>query len=249
MSPHRLFRTPTVGTVPLRSARPLLNHRRHRCGFGVDWLEDRTLLATFLVTNTTDSGPGSLRQAILDSNAATGEHEHHRLRHPGRGRPDDRPALRPARDHPAGADRRLLPAGLRRHAAHRAERQPGRRRRRPDDHRLECHGPRPGHQRLLPGRRHPHHGNRRDRRLDLWQLPRHRSDRHAGRAQQRRGRDRRGSDQQPGRDQRRRRERREPSGTCSAATCSPASGSPGKARRATPWRATGSGPTSRDRSP
>ena len=35
-------------------------------------MEDRTLLSTFLVTNTGDSGPGSLRQAILDSNAATG---------------------------------------------------------------------------------------------------------------------------------------------------------------------------------
>src|SRR5947209_4510001 len=35
-------------------------------------VEDRTLLSAFLVTNTGDSGPGSLRQAILDSNAATG---------------------------------------------------------------------------------------------------------------------------------------------------------------------------------
>ena len=36
-------------------------------------MEDRTLLSTFLVDNTADSGPGSLRQAILDSNAATGQ--------------------------------------------------------------------------------------------------------------------------------------------------------------------------------
>ena len=35
-------------------------------------MEDRTLLTTFLVSTTGDSGPGSLRQAILDSNAATG---------------------------------------------------------------------------------------------------------------------------------------------------------------------------------
>jgi len=35
-------------------------------------MEDRTLLATFLVSNTGDSGPGSLRQAILDSNNAAG---------------------------------------------------------------------------------------------------------------------------------------------------------------------------------
>ena len=35
-------------------------------------MEDRTLLSTFLVNTTADSGAGSLRQAILDSNAATG---------------------------------------------------------------------------------------------------------------------------------------------------------------------------------
>ena len=34
-------------------------------------MEARTLLSTFLVTSTGDSGPGSLRQAILDSNADT----------------------------------------------------------------------------------------------------------------------------------------------------------------------------------
>ena len=34
-------------------------------------MEDRTLLSTFVVSNTDDSGPGSLRQAILDSNATT----------------------------------------------------------------------------------------------------------------------------------------------------------------------------------
>ena len=53
-----------------------------------------------------------------------------------------------------------------------------------------------------------------------------------------------GATQQPRRDQRRRRERRAPSETCSAATCSPASGSPGKARMAMPSRATSSAPTS-----
>ena len=35
-------------------------------------MEDRTLLSTFVVTSTGDGGPGSLRQAILDSNSATG---------------------------------------------------------------------------------------------------------------------------------------------------------------------------------
>ena len=35
-------------------------------------MEDRTLLSTFTVTNPADGGPGSLRQAIVDSNVATG---------------------------------------------------------------------------------------------------------------------------------------------------------------------------------
>ncbi len=34
-------------------------------------MEDRTLLAVLLVTNTDDSGPGTLRQAILNANAAS----------------------------------------------------------------------------------------------------------------------------------------------------------------------------------
>ena len=33
----------------------------------IEYLEDRRLLATFMVTNTADGGPGSLRQAILDA--------------------------------------------------------------------------------------------------------------------------------------------------------------------------------------
>jgi FG-GAP-like repeat len=35
-------------------------------------MEDRTLLSTFIVNNTDDGGPGSLRQAIVDSNNAVG---------------------------------------------------------------------------------------------------------------------------------------------------------------------------------
>jgi hypothetical protein len=35
------------------------------------WLETRELLSTFVVTNTNDSGPSSLRQAILDADAAS----------------------------------------------------------------------------------------------------------------------------------------------------------------------------------
>jgi FG-GAP-like repeat/FG-GAP repeat len=40
---------------------------------GFDFMEDRTLLSTFVVSNTGDSGPGSLRQAIIDSNSTAGE--------------------------------------------------------------------------------------------------------------------------------------------------------------------------------
>jgi parallel beta-helix repeat protein len=38
----------------------------------VEGLEDRQLLSTFSVVNTNDSGPGSFRQAILNSNATSG---------------------------------------------------------------------------------------------------------------------------------------------------------------------------------
>src|SRR5206468_2113799 len=40
-------------------------------------LEQRTLLSVFTVTTTADSGPGSLRQAILDANDAPGPDEVH----------------------------------------------------------------------------------------------------------------------------------------------------------------------------
>jgi hypothetical protein len=60
MSLNWLRRVPRRRSVPTppRFTRPRLEP-----------LEDRRLLATFLVTNTDDSGSGSLRQAILDANA------------------------------------------------------------------------------------------------------------------------------------------------------------------------------------
>ncbi len=60
---------------------PLPTHPRHGASRivrafpfrpGFDLMEDRTLLSTFAVNNTSDSGPGSLRQAIIDSNSAVG---------------------------------------------------------------------------------------------------------------------------------------------------------------------------------
>src|SRR4051812_4743434 len=38
----------------------------------LEHLESRQLLASFTVTSVSDAGPGSLRQAILDSNATPG---------------------------------------------------------------------------------------------------------------------------------------------------------------------------------
>jgi hypothetical protein len=46
--------------------------RRGRFRPGLECLEGRCVPAVFLVTNTLDAGPGSLRQAILDSNATAG---------------------------------------------------------------------------------------------------------------------------------------------------------------------------------
>ncbi len=70
--------------IPTLSRRPRHHRRRTRVSpppppggvrrivLRFEWLEDRTVLLTFAVTSIADSGPGSLRQAILDSNAATG---------------------------------------------------------------------------------------------------------------------------------------------------------------------------------
>ena len=52
-----------------RSARRLHARRRR---FLVEPLEGRQMLSTFTVTNTNDSGAGSLRQAIVNSNGTSG---------------------------------------------------------------------------------------------------------------------------------------------------------------------------------
>ncbi|MFI5461494.1 MAG: beta strand repeat-containing protein, partial [Isosphaerales bacterium] len=64
---HRLPRRRRRRTSPTAFSGTLFRLRPR-----LEVMEDRTLLSTFLVSNTGDSGPGSLRQAILDSNNAVG---------------------------------------------------------------------------------------------------------------------------------------------------------------------------------
>src|SRR5262245_49407409 len=64
---------PSAEDMSMARSNSTLRSRR-RAGFHprLETLEDRTAPAVFTVTNTADSGPGSLRQAVLDANAATG---------------------------------------------------------------------------------------------------------------------------------------------------------------------------------
>ena len=55
-----------------RSSRPGSHPRHTPARPRMEVLEDAALMSTFTVLNTNDSGPDSLRQAILDANAATG---------------------------------------------------------------------------------------------------------------------------------------------------------------------------------
>ena len=60
-----------------RSARVKMSERPGKAGAqrsrpGVESIEDRVLLATFLVSNLNDAGAGSLRQALIDANAVPG---------------------------------------------------------------------------------------------------------------------------------------------------------------------------------
>jgi len=58
---------------PPRRRRPAVRRPNRRpARLHLEQVEPRTLLATFLVTNSDDAGPGSFRQAILDSNATIG---------------------------------------------------------------------------------------------------------------------------------------------------------------------------------
>lgn len=63
--------TITGGTTVGKKRRGQQTRGRMR-RLGMESLEQRAMLAVFTVTNTADSGAGSLRQAILDANAAAG---------------------------------------------------------------------------------------------------------------------------------------------------------------------------------
>src|SRR4051794_822725 len=54
-------RSTSVGAKKLRRTTP-----------GLETVEDRVLMSTIIVSNLNDSGAGSLRRAIIDSNAAPG---------------------------------------------------------------------------------------------------------------------------------------------------------------------------------
>ena len=83
-------------------------------------LENRTLMSSYLVTNTGDLGSGSLRAAITsvdgDSSAGYDSISDSRL-----GRSYDLPELGPASHYEHGYDRRHQPDELRGHTAHRAK--------------------------------------------------------------------------------------------------------------------------------
>ena len=55
--------------------RALRRKQERRRSFVIEPLEGRQMLSTFTVTNTNDSGTGSLRQAILSSNATKGPND------------------------------------------------------------------------------------------------------------------------------------------------------------------------------
>ncbi|HVK18544.1 MAG TPA: Ig-like domain-containing protein, partial [Fimbriiglobus sp.] len=70
--------TPLSPQSALQRAKYLLTRpcaTRRQSLLGVQQLEDRVTPATFTVSNTDDAGPGSLRQAVLDANAAKGADE------------------------------------------------------------------------------------------------------------------------------------------------------------------------------
>jgi hypothetical protein len=70
---NRVLLSGDARRLPVRAAGPPVQPRFHVAN--AERLEGRTLLSVFTVTTTADSGPGSLRQAILDADAATSADE------------------------------------------------------------------------------------------------------------------------------------------------------------------------------
>src|SRR5262249_61896247 len=67
----RCLKSDSSGTQRRRGRR-LGRHPRQRFVPRLEALEDRTVPSTFTVGTLADSGPGSLRQAILDANGQAG---------------------------------------------------------------------------------------------------------------------------------------------------------------------------------
>ncbi|MBX9579110.1 MAG: hypothetical protein K2X87_02280, partial [Gemmataceae bacterium] len=102
-------------TAPARRRRPV--------PLRVEGLEDRSVPAVLTVTNTDDSGPGSLREAILDSNASAGVRDTIAFAIPG----DEVHTIRPTSALPPIADPVVIdgytqPGGQPEHPARRQQR-------------------------------------------------------------------------------------------------------------------------------
>src|SRR5947209_8387730 len=67
-----MAKEPRMFSPWLRSRDRQLSTLRRRFRTAVEALEERCLPSTYTVSNTSDSGSGSLRQAILDANSHAG---------------------------------------------------------------------------------------------------------------------------------------------------------------------------------
>src|SRR5258708_705122 len=68
----RLTRRTSIMSIPKRLRLRSAPVKTHQFSPRLESIEDRMLLATFTVANLNDAGAGSLRQALIDANAAPG---------------------------------------------------------------------------------------------------------------------------------------------------------------------------------